>query len=359
MLKQRNISQGSTRWVIALIDVILILVCFYFAHSIASHDIPYPDSHFSLKGYLLIALLAYLPTVVAFRPTYLDRELRGDIILKHAMQVSALHILLLMAILFILRDFSFQREFLVWYAIFASAAILLCRVATRRFAAKQQKGYANPAPAPYEEPLLWVENRFFKRLVDIVFSGVFLLTVFPVIYVIVAIALKIKSPGPVFIIRERVNWNGSILRIVKFRTTHIRPIADEAGEIIATAPEEFPFGDFLKETNIDKLPQFINVFFGSMSIVGPRHYRKEQAELVSKAVEACEVSIFARPGITGWAKTQGFYGRAMTDDNVGESIKSDLWYIENWSVWLDILTVYKSIFQKQPNIINTTQTDIA
>lgn len=356
MSKKRNISQGSARWVIALIDTFFVLVCFYFAYSISGNQLTYPDSHFSLKGYLLIALFAYMPTIVAFRPTYLDREVRGDIVLKHAMQVCALHVLLLMTLLFLLKDYTFSRMFFVWYAIFTGITFLLCRTLTKRFAAKPQNGEAS---VPYEkaEPLLWVENLILKRLIDIVFSGIFLLTVFPVIYVIVAIALKIKSPGPVLTLRERVNWDGSTFKIVRFRTTQLRRIADENNEATVIS-EKIPFEDFLRETNIDKLPQFINVFFGSMSIVGPRHYRKEQAELVSKAVETCDVSIFAKPGITGWAKTQGFYGKAMTDENVGDSIKSDMWYIKNWSIWLDILTVYRSVFPKQANK-NTTQTDIA
>lgn len=357
MSKKRNISQGSARWVIVLIDVIFVLLCFYFAYSFGDNQIR-PLSQFSLKGYLLITLLAYLPTVVAFRPTYLDRGVRGDIILKHAMQVSALHILILLALLFILKDFSLGGGVLVRYAVFASIAILLCRIATKRFAAKPQESDGTTVPVSTEEPLLWVENLILKRLIDIAFSGIFLLTVFPVIYVIVAIALKIKSPGPVFTIRERVNWDGSTLRIVRFRTTQLRSTVDENGNTTTVISERFPFGDFLRETNIDKLPQFINVFFGSMSIVGPRHYRKEQAELVSQAVEACGVGIFAKPGITGWAKTQGFYGKAMTDGHVTDSIKSDMWYIRNWSIWLDILTVYKSIFRKQPDK-NITQTDIA
>lgn len=357
MSKKRNISQGSARWVIALIDAILILVCFYFAHSMAGQHIPNSESHFSTKGYLLIAVLAYLPTVVALRPTYLDREVRGDIILKHAVQVCTLNVLLFMTILFLLKDYTLSRMFFVWYAVFTGIAFLLCRTVTKRFAAKPQN---DEASVTYEkaEPLLWVENRILKRLVDIVFSGIFLLTVFPVIYVIVAIAVKLNSPGPVFIIRERVNWDGSLLRVIKFRTTHIPANTGENGEIAATDHEDFPLGDFLKETNIDKLPQCINVFFGSMSLVGPRHYRKEQAEILSRAVETYGNGIFAKPGITGWAKTQGYYGKVMTDENVAASIKSDLWYIQNWSIWLDILIVYRSIFGKQP-YRDTTQINIA
>ena len=129
-----------------------------------------------------------------------------------------------------------------------------------------------------EEPLRQVSNRFVKRAFDVTVSGVFLCTLFPFVYLFVALGIKLTSKGPVFFIQERSGENGRTFGCIKFRSMRVN---DEADRVQATKndPRKTRFGSFLRKSSIDELPQFINVLLGDMSIVGPRpHMLKHTAE---------------------------------------------------------------------------------
>ena len=119
------------------------------------------------------------------------------------------------------------------------------------------------------EPLSKMENRLLKRLFDIMLSGIFLITIFPLIYFIVGIIIKLTSPGPIFFTQKRTGLNGVEFKCYKFRSMKVNEEADSK-QATVNDPRKTRFGDFLRRSNIDELPQFINVFKGDMSIVGPR-----------------------------------------------------------------------------------------
>ena len=193
-----------------------------------------------------------------------------------------------------------------------------------------------------EEPLRQPLNRFVKRLFDIVFSLAFLCTLFPFIYILVAIVTKITSPGPVFFKQKRNGLNGKEFYCYKFRSMKVNKEADSM-QATKDDPRKTKFGDFLRRTSIDELPQFINVLKGDMSVVGPRpHMLKHTAEY-SALINKYMVRHFIKPGITGWAQVNGCRGETKELSQMEDRIRKDIWYVENWSFWLDLRIIYMTV----------------
>ena len=206
--------------------------------------------------------------------------------------------------------------------------------------------------APREEPLLSMGNRAIKRALDLVVSGIFLLTLFPVIYVIVAVVIKCQSPGPVFFLQKRSGLHGKEFYCIKFMSMHVNADADKV-QATEHDPRKFPFGDFMRRTNIDEFPQFINVFLGSMSLVGPRPHMLAHTEEYRKIVDRYMVRHWVKPGITGWAQVQGFRGETRYLSQMENRVHADIWYVENWTFWLDLRiiasTFFKTLLHKEKN----------
>ena len=173
---------------------------------------------------------------------------------------------------------------------------------------------------------------FFKRAMDIGVSAVVLVVLSPLL-LLIALAVKLGSPGPVFYKQRRVGIDGTRFNMIKFRSMQTGA-EDESGPVMAqpTDPRVTPLGRLLRRTNLDELPQFFNVLRGDMSLVGPRperpHFVKEFRESIPRYMGRHRV----KSGITGWAQVHGLRGNTAID----ERIKFDLYYIENWSIWLDI-----------------------
>lgn len=186
----------------------------------------------------------------------------------------------------------------------------------------------------FYEPLTNPGNRIIKRTFDICFSTVMLICLLPFIPLI-AIIIKLQSKGPVFFKQKRTGIDGKDFICYKFRSMDVN---DEADTMQATAddPRKFPFGDFMRKTNIDELPQFLNVFLGDMSVVGPRPHMVYHTEKYSALLEKYMVRHFAKPGITGLAQVSGYRGETSELELMEGRIKKDIQYIENWSLWLDI-----------------------
>ena len=180
-----------------------------------------------------------------------------------------------------------------------------------------------------------------KTVEDYVFSAVLLILMAPLLLVI-AIIIKLTSPGPVFYRQERVTWNGAYFPMLKFRTMPVEaeaasgPVWARAGE-----PRATPFGRFLRRTSLDELPQFINVLKGEMSIVGPRPERPQFVDEFRKQIPGYMQKHLVKGGITGWAQVNDLRG----DTDLAARIQYDLYYIENWSLLFDLrimaLTVFK------------------
>ncbi len=189
-------------------------------------------------------------------------------------------------------------------------------------------------------------NRFLKRTMDILCS-LFFIILFSPIMLIAAIAVKVSSPGPIIFKQKRVGYHNKEFSIYKFRSmVQQRPEDEKKGWTTKGDARVTKVGSFLRKTSIDELPQFFNVLFGSMSIIGPRPERKQFVEQFMEEIPRYNVKHQVRPGITGWAQVNGLRG----DTSIPERIKYDLYYIENWTLGLDIkimfLTVFKGFINK-------------
>lgn len=191
------------------------------------------------------------------------------------------------------------------------------------------------------EPLSKLSNRFVKRTFDIVFSSVVCLCLLPFIPII-ALIIKIQSPGPLFFKQKRTGINGKTFDCIKFRSMHVNKQADQM-QATENDPRKFAFGDFMRKTNIDELPQFFNVLKGDMSVVGPRPHMLYHTQMYGQLIDKYMVRHFCKPGITGWAQVTGFRGETKELWQMEERIKRDVWYIENWSFWLDIRIIFMTL----------------
>lgn len=190
----------------------------------------------------------------------------------------------------------------------------------------------------HREPLSSISNRILKRAFDIAVSGVICLCFLPFIPII-ALIIKIQSPGPIFFRQARTGLNGNTFMCLKFRSMHVNKDSDKA-QATKNDPRKFAFGNFMRKTNIDEFPQFINVLKGDMSIVGPRPHMLYHTEVYGSLIDKYMVRHFSKPGITGWAQVTGFRGETKELWQMEERIKRDIWYIENWSFWLDIRIIF-------------------
>ena len=175
----------------------------------------------------------------------------------------------------------------------------------------------------------------FKRAFDIVGSVIGLVLAGPLLAV-VALLIKRDSPGPVLFVQDRRGFNQETFRIVKFRTMAVsKPGAAfeqaKPGDLRITA-----FGQWLRRTSIDELPQLINVLKGDMSLVGPRPHAVDHDRDFERRIRLYPRRLNMKPGITGWAQVNGLRGRTDTDDKMNHRVEADLYYIDNWSVLFDI-----------------------
>ena len=191
-------------------------------------------------------------------------------------------------------------------------------------------------------PLNETQNKFIKRTFDIVFSGLFLCTLFPIIFVIVAIITKITMPGPIFFKQKRNGLNDEEFYCYKFRSMKVNADADKV-QATKDDPRKTKWGNIMRKTSIDELPQFINVFKGEMSVVGPRPHMLKHTEEYSKLIDKYMVRHFVKPGITGWSQVTGFRGETKELKDMEGRIRGDIWYIEHWTFWLDIYIIYKTV----------------
>lgn len=191
-------------------------------------------------------------------------------------------------------------------------------------------------------PLKKTVNSMLKRTTDIVLSSMFMV-VYPLIYIPVAIAIKMSSPGPVYFRQERTGYKGKSFTCLKFRTMQVNAEADIA-QATANDPRKTRLGEFLRHTSIDELPQFINVLKGDMSIVGPRPHMLRHTDEYSQLIDKYMVRHFVKPGITGWAQVNGYRGPTDQLWKMEKRVEYDVWYIEHWSLLLDIKIIARTVF---------------
>ena len=188
-------------------------------------------------------------------------------------------------------------------------------------------------------------NLVLKWLEDKVLGLLILLLISPVLLG-VAVAVKVTSPGPVIFRQKRHGWNGETISVFKFRSMFVH--TDKVDSVTQAKKGDnriTPLGAFLRRTSLDELPQFLNVLQGNMSIVGPRPHavahNLEYRELIPRYMLRHKV----KPGITGWAQVNGLRGETDTVEKMHDRVQADLYYIENWSLWLDLKIIVMTVFK--------------
>ena len=192
------------------------------------------------------------------------------------------------------------------------------------------------------EPLQSMYNRFLKRSFDIVFALGVLLTIYPVLYVVVGFLIKLSSPGPILFKQKRTGLYGRDFECFKFRTMKVNALADTM-QAIKDDPRKTRVGNFLRRTNLDEFPQFVNVLKGDMSIVGPRPHMLKHTEEYSALIDKYMVRHLVKPGVTGWAQVTGYRGETKTLEQMEGRVKRDVWYIENWTFFLDLKIIVVTV----------------
>ncbi|WP_031406919.1 undecaprenyl-phosphate glucose phosphotransferase [Geobacillus vulcani] len=188
-------------------------------------------------------------------------------------------------------------------------------------------------------PLDELRNRLLKRLFDVVFSLLAIILTAPLM-IAIAIGIKLTSPGPIIFKQERVGLNRRTFYMYKFRSMkHMPQSVSDTQWTVENDPRRTKFGAFLRKTSLDELPQFFNVLKGDMSVVGPRPERPYFVEKFKEEIPKYMIKHHVRPGITGWAQVCGLRG----DTSIQARIEHDIFYIENWSLWLDIKIILRTI----------------
>jgi putative colanic acid biosynthesis UDP-glucose lipid carrier transferase len=178
-------------------------------------------------------------------------------------------------------------------------------------------------------------NLLIKNIEDFVISFLAVVLLSP-LFLLLAIMVKMSSPGPVFYRQKRVSWNGEHFEILKFRTM---PVDNEKEEVIwgnSAQKTVSPLCHFIRKTSLDELPQFFNVLKGDMSVVGPRPERPEFVEKFKEEIPGYMKKHLVKAGITGWAQIHGWRG----DTDLEARIEHDLFYIDNWSLLLDLKIIF-------------------
>jgi putative colanic acid biosynthesis UDP-glucose lipid carrier transferase len=181
-----------------------------------------------------------------------------------------------------------------------------------------------------------------KRSSDVLFSMIILLLIIPVLAVI-AVAIKLDSPGPIIFKQRRYGLDGEEILVYKFRSMHVTEDSQHIQQAQRNDKRITPLGALLRKTSLDELPQFMNVLQGRMSIVGPRPHAVAHNELYRKLIKGYMVRHKVKPGITGWAQVNGYRGETDTLDKMQGRIDFDLDYLRNWSLLLDIHIILRTI----------------
>jgi len=201
-----------------------------------------------------------------------------------------------------------------------------------------------------EGPLDNYLNSFLKRIFDICFSLFMLILSLPV-FLTITIIIKMTSKGPIFYRPIRVGYKNNAFKVFKFRTMYHTNEDDGKKSAIRNDPRITPFGKLLRRYNLDEIPQFLNVFKGEMSTVGPRPHRVYLDKELQYSINKYMTRHYIKPGLTGWAQVYGWRGPTQTQEQKEQRTKHDLWYLRNWTFWLDIKIIFMTIFSKK-SIIN-------
>lgn len=193
------------------------------------------------------------------------------------------------------------------------------------------------------EPLEDAGNKIKKRLFDLFVSALAIVFVLSWMIPILGLLIYLESPGPIFFRQKRTGQNKKTFECFKFRSMKVNKDANQK----QASKDDNRFtriGRILRKTSLDEFPQFINVLRGEMSIVGPRPHMLKHTDDYSKVIDQYMVRQFVKPGITGWAQINGYRGETRTLEQMMGRVEHDIWYLENWSLWLDVKIVFLTAY---------------
>ncbi|MEP7375353.1 MAG: undecaprenyl-phosphate glucose phosphotransferase [Chitinophagaceae bacterium] len=194
-----------------------------------------------------------------------------------------------------------------------------------------------------KEPLDDVGNRIKKRLFDLAISSLVTIFILSWLIPIVSLLIWLDSRGPIFFIQQRSGKNGKTFNCIKFRSMRVNKDSNEK-QATKNDKRVTKLGSFLRKSNLDEMPQFFNVLMSDMSIVGPRPHMLKHTDDYSKLLNRYMVRHFLKPGITGWAQIHGYRGEIKHMQDINNRVEYDIWYLENWSIWLDTRIILMTAF---------------
>lgn len=183
-----------------------------------------------------------------------------------------------------------------------------------------------------------------KTVFDKIFAATALILLLP-LFIVIAAGVKLTSPGPVFFKQPRLGLNGKKIYVYKFRSMKVHQETNTVTQATRADPRITRFGQFLRRTSLDELPQFINVLKGDMSVVGPRPHALQHNDKYKDLLEMYMVRHRVKPGITGWAQINGYRGETDTIDKMRKRVQFDLYYIKNWSFLMDLKIIFWTTFK--------------
>jgi len=187
-------------------------------------------------------------------------------------------------------------------------------------------------------------ERVVKRAIDITLSMMALVFFLPV-FVFTAIAIRLEGRGPIIFRQNRKGFNGHQFTMYKFRTMTVQENGDSVTQAVRNDPRVTRIGKLLRSSSIDELPQLLNVLLGQMSLIGPRPHALAHDNQFEKVLRDYAFRHHVKPGMTGWAQVNGLRGATPTVELISRRVTLDLWYINNWSLWLDIQILIKTLFE--------------
>lgn len=195
-----------------------------------------------------------------------------------------------------------------------------------------------------EEPLENPLNRLAKRTLDLIVATPIVLLVLPPLMLLIWIVQRFQSPGSLFFLQRRAGIQNREFKIIKFRTMHENN-PDESKQAEQGDVRVFNFGRWMRKMSIDELPQFINVLKGDMSVTGPRPHMVEHNAQFAQQMSNYHIRTFVKPGITGLAQVRGFRGEARSSAEIAKRLESDITYLENWRLALDVSIIARTAWQ--------------
>lgn len=199
-----------------------------------------------------------------------------------------------------------------------------------------------PVLQRYREPLKRIHKQLLKRTFDIIISSLVIIFILSWLIPLISLLIKLESKGPVFFRQLRSGRDNDSFWCLKFRSMRTNAASDL---LQATKGDDriTKVGNFLRKTSLDEFPQFLNVFMGDMSIVGPRPHMLHHTEQYSSQVNHYMARLYLKPGVTGWAQVNGYRGEIKNIELMKNRVEHDIWYMENWSILLDIKIMYLTL----------------